>query len=68
MMKKLMFAILLMAGLSLGQNAVAQDYNTAIGLRAGNSSGVTVKHFMSDAVAFEGLIHSRWRGLIFPKK
>ncbi|HSJ67829.1 MAG TPA: hypothetical protein VK921_09145 [Anditalea sp.] len=64
MIKKFMFAIIMMAGLSLGQNAMAQDYNTAVGLRAGNSGGVTIKHFLSDAVAFEGLIHSRWRGLM----
>jgi len=64
MFKKFMFAVIMMAGLSLGQNAMAQDYNTAVGLRAGNSGGVTIKHFLSDDVAFEGLIHSRWRGLM----
>jgi hypothetical protein len=63
MIRRLLIAAMIVAGISIG-NAQAQDYNTGIGLRAGNSAGVTVKHFLSDNVAFEGLIHSRWRGLM----
>ncbi|MBN1183619.1 MAG: hypothetical protein JXB49_15115 [Bacteroidales bacterium] len=41
----------------------AQDYNTGIGFRAGFFNGLTVKHFISQKSALEGLIASRWRGL-----
>lgn len=41
----------------------AQDYNTAIGLRGGFANGITIKHFVSDKAAFEGIIASRWRGV-----
>lgn len=40
----------------------AQDYNTGIGLRAGFSNGLTVKHFVNNRTAFEGILSSRWRG------
>lgn len=38
-------------------------YKTAIGLRGGFTSGLTVKHFISDKAAIEGILGSRWRGL-----
>lgn len=41
----------------------AQDYNTGIGLRGGFDNGITIKHFISEKAAFEGIISSRWRGL-----
>lgn len=41
----------------------AQDYNTGIGVRAGFFNGLTVKHFISERAAIEGLLASRWRGL-----
>jgi len=41
----------------------AQDYNTGIGLRGGFANGITIKHFVSEKAAFEGIIASRWRGL-----
>ena len=41
----------------------AQDYQTAIGLRAGFSNGLTVKHFIGARSALEGILASRWRGL-----
>jgi hypothetical protein len=42
--------------------SIAQDYNTGIGLRAGPFTGLTVKHFISEKAALEGLFASRWRG------
>jgi hypothetical protein len=41
---------------------IAQEYNTGIGIRAGNFSGLTIKHFNRQRGAFEGLITSRWEG------
>jgi hypothetical protein len=41
----------------------AQEYKTALGIRAGNSSGLSIKHFMNHKAAFEGLLTTRWEGL-----
>lgn len=40
----------------------AQDYNTGIGLRGGFFSGLTVKHFLDERNALEGLLSTRWSG------
>jgi hypothetical protein len=40
----------------------AQEYSTGIGIRAGISSGLTIKHFKSKKAAFEGLLTTRWEG------
>lgn len=40
----------------------AQEYRTGIGIRAGNSSGLTIKHFNSHKTALEGLLTTRWEG------
>jgi len=45
--------------------ASAQDYKTGIGVRAGFSSGLTVKHFTSQNIALEGLFTTRWQGFVF---
>lgn len=41
-----------------------QSYSTGIGLRGGLASGVTVKHFISDKAALEGILSTRWRGVV----
>ena len=41
----------------------AQDYNTGIGVRAGYSNGLTLKHFINNKTALEGILSSRWRGI-----
>jgi hypothetical protein len=43
----------------------AQDYNTGIGLRGGFESGITLKQFISNRSALEGIIATRWRGVEF---
>ena len=40
----------------------AQDYQTGIGLRAGFQQGLSVKNFVGDRSAFEGILSTRWRG------
>ena len=60
-MKKL-FLILLTVVLVGGLTANAQDYKTAIGVRGGLANGLTVKHFISNNVAVEGIVSSRWQG------
>jgi opacity protein-like surface antigen len=59
MRKSLLTILLALCILTL---ASAQDYNTGIGLRAGFSQGLTIKHFVSEKAAFEGLLSTRWQG------
>lgn len=54
----------LMMGLGLLNESNAQTYATGIGLRAGVSNGLTVKHFIQSDVALEGILHTRWEGLV----
>lgn len=42
--------------------ASAQDYDTGVGLRLGFSNGLSVKHFLSQRSAVEGLLSTRWHG------
>lgn len=42
----------------------AQDYRTGVGLRAGSPAGLTVKHFISNRTAIEGLLATRWGGFV----
>lgn len=59
-MKKIGLTVLLAVSLFFIGNA--QDYNTGIGLRGGFSNGLTVKHFISEKAALEGILASRWSG------
>lgn len=43
-------------------NLNAQDYINSIGLRAGLSTGITFKHFLSSNDALEGILTTRWGG------
>jgi hypothetical protein len=64
-MKKLFYLLLLFSFLTLGNETLAQsEYNTAIGLRAGFGNGLTVKHFVNNNAALEGILYARWNGLI----
>lgn len=42
----------------------AQDYRTGIGLRAGYPAGLTIKHFVSNRTAIEGILATRWGGFV----
>lgn len=59
-MKKIIITFLI--AFSFVSISVAQDYNTGIGLRGGYFNGLTVKHFISQNSALEGIISSRWSG------
>lgn len=61
-MKKL--AIIVFALFILGFSAEAQDYRTGIGLRAGFPYGLTVKHFLNETNALEGILASSWGGFV----
>ena len=54
--------ILLVLALFLGKEMAAQPYNTGIGLRLGGiNSGLTLKHFVNDNTALEGIIGFGYR-------
>jgi hypothetical protein len=57
---KVLVVTLMLGVVSTG--ASAQDYNTAIGLRGGWQSGLTIKHFLSGDAAVEGLLVAVWKG------
>ncbi|WP_114747669.1 hypothetical protein [Pleomorphovibrio marinus] len=48
----------------LGSQVEAQTYSTGVGLRLGVSNGLTVKHFIDSDIALEGIVHTRWNGLL----
>jgi hypothetical protein len=56
----LIISVVLMSIIST--KAIAQNYDTSLGLRAGFSQGFTIKSFISDKAALEGIFSSRWRG------
>lgn len=60
-MKKLVFIVLV--AFMCAPGIKAQDYQTGIGLRGGLGAGLTIKHFVNNKAAFEGIFDSRWHGL-----
>lgn len=60
-MKRKLFIFAIMLGLfSLG--AQAQNYQTGLGARLGYFNGITLKHFVSNSNAIEGIASFRWQG------
>jgi hypothetical protein len=62
-MRKIILTVILVSVLTMMANA--QDYKTGIGLRVGPASGFTVKHFIHDKSALEGLLTTKWHGWDF---
>ena len=62
-MKKIFLAVAITFCLLVFVNA--QDYNTGIGLRGGPFIGFTIKHFLNEKAAIEGLVSTRWKGVEF---
>ncbi len=59
-MRKLFFIFIL--SVSSVHFLSAQNYNTALGIRAGAFNGVSLKHFLSSRHAVEGILSFRWQG------
>jgi hypothetical protein len=59
-MKKIALTIILVSAIAF--QVGAQDYKTGVGLRVGPASGFTVKHFLSEKSALEGLLTTQWHG------
>ena len=55
--------ILVMIVIVITTGLFAMDYGTGVGVRGGLSNGITVKHFINNKTAIEGLLSSRWGGL-----
>lgn len=55
-------SIILLLFVYIQNNAFTQDYNTGIGVRSGLSNGLTIKHFVKNNAAIEGILAFRWRG------
>lgn len=65
MMKNLMVAgVVLVLMFTISNESKAQAYNTSAGLRLGASSGLSIKHFINQDAAIEGILATRWRGLL----
>lgn len=64
-LSRILFAFMLVLSLATAAQAQA-DYTTGIGLRGGAASGITIKHFISNDAAIEGIISSsfRYRGTL----
>jgi hypothetical protein len=59
-MKKIILTLTLVVFIAAFSSA--QEYNTGVGIRLGTSQGLTVKHFISQRSALEGLLSTRWQG------
>ena len=59
-MKKIIITCLV--AFCLTSISFAQNYDTGIGLRAGYYNGLTIKHFVGQNEAIEGIFSTRWRG------
>jgi len=57
-LRSIIATLVLLIGIGVG-SAQAQNYSTAVGLRAGYGLGLTGKHFFSDAIAAEAIVRFR---------
>jgi hypothetical protein len=56
--------IIIMFFLFSGLYLNGQEYKTSLGLRAGMPYGLTIKHFLSESNAVEGILASNWGGFV----
>lgn len=61
---KLLIPAVLIFFLVLSFDTMAQDYKTGLGLRGGPGYGISVKHFVGQAGALEGIVSPRWNGVL----
>lgn len=57
---KVLLIAFFMSAVAISANA--QNYTTALGARLGAFNGVTIKHFVSESNALEGIASFRWGG------
>lgn len=49
----------------IGTGTASAQYTTAIGIRGALSPGFTIKHHLDSEIALEGILVTRWNGVIF---
>lgn len=62
MFKKLFFGVVFISLMTLSLKA--QNYQTGLGGRIGFFNGFTIKHFIQNNNALEGLLSFRWNGVV----
>ncbi len=64
-MKKLFLSFTIVLLFAAGNvSTYGQLYNTGVGARLGFFNGLTVKHFLQEGNAIEGILSTRWDGFI----
>ncbi len=61
---KLRYFVIVVTLVLFSFGAEAQNYRTGLGARLGYFNGLTVKHFVSESNAIEGIASFRWNGFI----
>ncbi|WP_247232028.1 hypothetical protein [Telluribacter sp. SYSU D00476] len=61
----IILSLLLFTGItpSQAQSYQTGSYQTGVGIRMGNTGGISVKHFMDGRHAVEGILSARWGGI-----
>ena len=64
-MKTMKFSLLLLLiGITAVTANAQKDYKAGIGFRLGPSAGISVKYFLNEKAAIDGIFSSRWHGSI----
>lgn len=63
--KKLIPAVSLLFLFLFSSPLAAQDYKTGIGIRGGPGYGLTIKQFVGEKSALEGILSPLWGGFLF---
>ncbi len=61
-MKKILLPVIFILTVVFSGNLFAQPYKTTFGPRLGLANGLSVKHFLTDRKAVEGILTERWKG------
>ncbi len=64
MKRHILFLLAVLLFFGNGISTYGQLYKTGIGARLGFFSGLTVKHFLEEDRAVEGILATRWKGFI----
>lgn len=62
-MRQVCATLIFVAVFCISAHAQSSEYSTAIGLRLGNSSGISAKKALRGRTVLEGLVTTRWNGI-----
>ena len=63
-LKRVLFICISVVLIFVSTNGFSQQYKTGLGVRLGNFTGFTIKHFTNNLNPIEGLLSFRWNGFI----